>query len=258
MQPELNTLWVDGPLSHLERICLASMLKQGHRVTLHTYGKVTNVPQGIIIKSATDTLPLDDTYRHRKTSSISLFADYFRCVLLKKEMGVWVDLDCFLLQPLEVPSHGYLLGHELNTINSAVLHLPSDSPILHDLLTACTAPNKSPYWLDFRRKIIKRAAYIISGKKWHLGDMGWGIVGPVALTRLIPRYNLLDKVQPMKAFYPVDRQGSTRLFESVPFRHIIDDPEVKSIHIYDKERKWEDPIPGSFIAWATERVSSYL
>jgi len=258
MLPELHTLWVEGPLSNLERICLASMLKQGHRVILHTYGQVTNVPKGIIIKPAAETLPFDDTFRHSKTKSISLFADYFRCVLLKKEMGVWVDLDCFLLQPLKVPSHGYLLGHEINTINSAVLHLPSDSPILDDLLAACATPNKSPYWLNFRRGIIKRLGCILSGKKWHLGEMGWGVVGPVALTRLIPRYNLCDKVQPMNTFYPVDKHGSTKLFEPEPFEHIIDNPKVKSIHVYDKRQKWKEPVPDSFIDWATKSVMAYL
>ena len=129
MLADLHTLWIVGPLSNLEQICLASMLKQGHKVTLHTYGKVENVPNGVIVCDAEKTLPYDDSYRHGKTGSISLFADYFRCVLLKKEMGIWVDLDCFLLKPLEIPSHGYLLGHEKNTINSAVLHLPGDSPV---------------------------------------------------------------------------------------------------------------------------------
>ena len=258
MLPELHTLWIEGPLSHLEQICLASMLRQGHRVVLHTYGKVTNVPRGVVIKSASRVLSYDDSYRHHKTRSISLFADYFRCVLLKNGMGIWVDLDCFLLQPLELPSHGYLLGHEIKTINSAVLHMPSDSPLLQDLLAACETPNKSPYWLDFRRNYIKRPAYAIIGKKWHLGDMGWGIVGPVALTRLVPHYNLLDKVQPMKTFYPVDRQGSARLFDPEPFDHIVDDPEIKSIHVYNKKRKWEAPVSGSFMDWATKRVDSYL
>ena len=258
MLPELHTLWIEGPLSHLERICLASMLTQGHKVILHTYGKVTNVPKGVIIRSASNVLPYDDTYRHRKTQSISLFADYFRCVLLKKEMGIWIDLDCYLLQPLELPSHGYLLGHEINTINSAVLHLPADSPILKDLLEACKTPTKSPDWLDFRRKYIKRPAYLLSGKGWHLADMGWGIIGPVALTRLVPRHNLLDKVQPMKTFYPVDRHGSARLFDPQPYNNIIGDPDIKSIHIYDKKRKWEKPVPDSFIDWASKKVSACL
>ncbi len=173
-------------------------------------------------------------------------------------MGVWSDLDCFFFQPLEVPSHGYLMGHEINTINSAILKLPSDCPILKDILNACRKPNKSPYWLDFRRKYVKRLGYFLTGKTWHLGNMGWGIVGPVALTRLVPRYNLLDKVQPMKAFYPLDRHGTEKLYDPEPFDHLINDPEIKSVHIYAKERKHETPVPGSFIAWATEDVADYL
>ena len=225
---------------------------------IHTYGKVDNIPKGIIVCNAQETLAYDDNYRHGKTGSISLLADYFRCVLLKREMGVWVDLDCFLLQPLEVPSHGYLLGHEINTINSAVLHLPSDSQVLNDILNSCELPDKSPYWLDYRRRFLKRAAYAFSGKPWHLGEMGWGIIGPVALTRLIPKYNLLDKVQPMKAFYPLDRHGSSKLFEAEPYDQILNDPDIKSIHIYDKRKKHENPIPDSFVHWATQELQCYI
>jgi len=258
MLPKLNTLWIEGALSNLERICLASMLKQGHEVTLFTYGKVTNIPKGVKLGRAEDILPYDDSLRYAKNNSITLLSDYFRCILLKREMGIWVDLDCFLLKPYIVPSHGYLLGHEINTINSSVLCLPSDSEILQDMLDACANPNKSPYWLDFRRAYVKRLAFALSGRQWHLGQMGWGIVGPVALTRLVPRYNLLDKVQPMDAFYPLDRHGTAKLFEAEPFDHILDNPNIISIHIYAKEKKWDKPVPNSFIEFATESVKDYL
>lgn len=258
MLPTLNTLWIKGPLSHLERICLASMRKQGHRVVLHTYGRVENIPKGIVVKDAAEILPFDDTYRHEPSGSISVFADYFRYVLLKKQLGVWIDLDCFCLAPIEIPPHGYLLGHETNTINGAVLHLPSDSPVLDDLLTACRNPGRSPYWLDFRRRYLKRLWFLVTGRKWHLGVMGWGIVCPVALTRLIPRYGLLNKVQPTKTFYPVDRQGSAKLFDPEPFGHLVEDTDIKTIHIYAKQRKWEKPVPGSFMEWATEYTKDFL
>ncbi|VAW56906.1 hypothetical protein MNBD_GAMMA07-188 [hydrothermal vent metagenome] len=258
MLPKLNTLWIEGALSNLERICLASMLKQGHEVTLHTYGEVTNIPEGVIVKSGQDTLPYNDSFRYKRNNSIALFSDYFRCMLLKKEMGLWVDLDCFLLKPYVLPPHGYLLGHEMNTINSSVLHLPNDCEILQDIITACENPNESPYWLDFRKAYLKRAAYALSGKKWHLGEMGWGVVGPVALTKLIPHYNLLDKVQPMKAFYPLNREGTAKLYNPEPFDHIVNDPDITSIHVYAKEKKQEAPVSGSFIEYATNSVSAYL
>jgi hypothetical protein len=239
------------------------MLKQGHKVVLHTYGKVENVPDRVIVENAADVLPFDDSYRFRGTSgqrkgSIALFSDYFRYMLLEKNMGIWVDLDCYCLRPLEVPKHGYLVGFEKQTINGSVLRLPSDSQILKDLLHACRHPNESPYWLDFRRKYIKRLGFALTGKEWHIGEMGWGIIGPVGLTRLIPHYDLLDKVQPMKAFYPVDRNGSARLYNDEPFDHITNDPDIKSIHFYAKEKKWDEPVPGSFIDWATTNVKDFL
>lgn len=263
MLPELHTLWIEGQLSHLERICLASMVKLGHKVTLHSYGKVEGVPGNVKISDAADVLPFDDSYRFRGTSgqrqgSIALFSDYFRYALLEKEMGIWVDLDCYCLHPFEVPDHGYLVGFEKQSINGSVLRLPADSQILKDLLIACRSPNKSPYWLDFRRKYIKRLGYALTGREWHIGIMGWGIIGPVGLTRLIPKYNLLDKVQPMKAFYPLDRAGTAKLYDPEPFNHLINDPEIKCIHVYAKERKNEIPVAGSFMEWATNNVKDFL
>ncbi|NIQ08729.1 MAG: galactosyltransferase Lgt5, partial [Gammaproteobacteria bacterium] len=79
MLPDIHTLWIEGPLSNLERICLASMLKQGHTVYLHTYGEVTNVPAGVIMKDAADLLEFDASYTHTKknrANNINLFSDY--------------------------------------------------------------------------------------------------------------------------------------------------------------------------------------
>lgn len=260
MLPKLNTLWVRGELSSLERICLASMAKLGHPVVLYSYDKISNVPKDVELRDARQVVSVDEIDRYRRDGKIcyALFSDYFRYVLLEKKLGIWMDTDCYCFRPIVLPEHQYLAGYEINTIANAVLHLPFDSPILKDLLTACRAPTKSPYWLDARRRFVKQPSYLIRGKKWNLGAMGWGIVGPKALTYLVPKYSLQDKIQPMKTFYPLARAGSAKLFDPHPFMHLVDDPEIKSLHFYAKERKNEQPVPGSFFAWATENVADYL
>ncbi len=52
MLPEIKTLWIGGDLSRLERVCLASFIAHGHKVTLYTYGDVGNIPKGVVLEDA--------------------------------------------------------------------------------------------------------------------------------------------------------------------------------------------------------------
>ena len=40
----IGTLWIGGPLSFLEQMCLLSFVAQGHKVTLFHYGEIAHVP----------------------------------------------------------------------------------------------------------------------------------------------------------------------------------------------------------------------
>lgn len=55
---DLAILLVYGHLSALERMCLRSMLAQGHRVTLYTYDDVAGAPEGVVRRDANEILPL--------------------------------------------------------------------------------------------------------------------------------------------------------------------------------------------------------
>ena len=41
----INMLWVGSSLGRIEQLSIASFLSAGHRVKLHTYGDIANVPQ---------------------------------------------------------------------------------------------------------------------------------------------------------------------------------------------------------------------
>jgi hypothetical protein len=48
----IGTLWIGGPLSFLEQMCLLSFVAQGHKVTLFHYGEIAHVPQDIEVIDA--------------------------------------------------------------------------------------------------------------------------------------------------------------------------------------------------------------
>jgi len=48
--PVAQGLWIGGELSVLERLSIASFLKNGHRVHLYTYEGVTSAPEGTEVR----------------------------------------------------------------------------------------------------------------------------------------------------------------------------------------------------------------
>ncbi|MFP4538998.1 MAG: hypothetical protein ACLFPA_11940, partial [Dichotomicrobium sp.] len=57
--PVLNTMWVEGPLSYVEQVCLKSALACGHKVVLYTYFDVTGVPDGVEVRDGREVMGED-------------------------------------------------------------------------------------------------------------------------------------------------------------------------------------------------------
>ncbi|MEL7214386.1 MAG: hypothetical protein AAGJ96_00445 [Pseudomonadota bacterium] len=132
---DLATLWVYGHLSALERMCLRSMLAQGHQVTLYTYDDVAGVPDGVVQRDANEILSLGP-YEPDMLLPGATIADIFRLTLMQKTDEVWMDSDMLLLRPLateETHIYGRIVS---GRVNNAVMALPQDSPVPGDILAA--------------------------------------------------------------------------------------------------------------------------
>ena len=81
--PEIGALWVEGPLSFLEQLCLTSFRDAGHEVTLFTYGLVTGAPPGVTLRDAREILPTETFVTHGRTGSPAPHADKFRYRMLR-------------------------------------------------------------------------------------------------------------------------------------------------------------------------------
>src|SRR5262245_41766923 len=126
-------LWIGPALGPLERACMNSVRRQGHRLVLWCYEEPRHVPDGVELADAAEILPRHRLIRHR-SGSVSLFSNLFRYELQRRGLGTWLDCDVYLLKPLDGESP-YLLVEEVpGTINSAVLRTPPDSPLLPPLI----------------------------------------------------------------------------------------------------------------------------
>src|SRR4051794_39198783 len=88
-----HAFWVGARLSAIAHACLASFVRIGHRVVLHSYDSVDNLPRGVECADANAIVPRHHLFVHVDTGSYSLFSDYFRYQLLARNPGVYVDCD---------------------------------------------------------------------------------------------------------------------------------------------------------------------
>lgn len=234
---QIGMLWVDGPLSFLEQLCIKSFLDAGQHVRLYTYGDVPNIPDGAERRDAREVMPDENIITHKRTGSPAVHADRFRYRMLAQHHDlIWADTDAYCVKPFNTENghfHGRLAAHE---INNGVLRLPPDSPTLYDLIDYTENPYRIPPWLPskLRAELIRDA---LDGNPKHAGEMPWGVWGPRALTWLLQQ-NGEDRFSfPTQVLYPVsykERRVMSRANGGAE-RFITD--ETMSIHFYGRRMR---------------------
>lgn len=242
------TLWIGPRLGPVERACLKSVVNQGHRLALYCYDEPAGVPDGVELRDASEILPRDRIIRH-KTGSFALFSNWFRYELQRREAGTWLDCDVYLRAPIDGASP-YLFGEEApGRINTGVLRLPPDSPLLPPLL-ALFEERSVPPWLPFRSRMAARLRVLRRGRS-GLAEMPWGSAGPNALTYLARRHGMSGHALPSDIFYPAPWQDA--LWITDPGRRLEDvvAPGTVAVHLWNERIKQVKDLParpGSFLA----------
>ncbi len=242
-------LWIGPGLSALERACMRSVMAQGHALALYTYGDVDGVPGGVEQRDAAQILPRSAVVRHQ-SGSVALFSDHFRFELQRRGLGLWLDADTYLLAPLDYPRGVHVFGwNEPGWLGAGVLQLPADSPIVSEVLGLFERPHV-PNWLRWQDRLRSHVRAVIAGGV-ALGELPWGVAGPLALTALARKHGVIDHAQERSTFYPFDYAQGDWIFD--PARKLEEwiTPQTRAIHLYNHmiaPRKSEPAVPGSFMA----------
>jgi hypothetical protein len=188
-------LWVEGPLSDLERLCLVSYLAHGHEVHLYTYGEVAGLPAGVRVLPAQSVLPASAIFRYRAElgGRYAAFSNLFRYKLLHDRGGWWTDLDMVCLRPLEI-GDDWVFAAERRRDGGTVV---------------ATAIIKAPQGSAFFAGCFEQAL--------HHPQRGavWGITGPALLDEAVARAGLAAFVRPPEAFCPIDWFSAKDVFGAV-------------------------------------------
>ncbi len=202
---EVGTLWIGGPLSWMEQLCLKSFVDQGQKITLFSYDDIPNVPAGVIRRDGREIIDTDDFIKYEHKNSFALFADWFRLHMIHQCPGmIWIDTDVYCHRPMDYDSD-YVMGFELpgeHRVNNAILGLPHDSDILAQMLEFTEDRHSiAPFLPPKKRREYQAAAD--AGTPVHISQQPWGVWGPQMVTHYVHALGLQDKVQPLDAFYPI-------------------------------------------------------
>jgi hypothetical protein len=255
MLERLNSLWIGAELGQIERLTVVSSLSVGHAFTIYSYApeKLGAVPQGAEVRDAREVAPYESLTLLLERGEGALASDFFRYALLAKGLGIWVDLDLVFLKPIDFEDE-YVFGWEnKKSINGAVLRLPKDSDMLHEL---CGIPQlnwRPPFygprkmaWFYWRR---------LTKGDMRPQDYRWGAFGPSILTHLAKKYGIAHRAKPCSVFYPVRHFDVELLLGPPELVESLLTAETRTVHLWQSvlRRKSKVPPPGSYLDLALRR-----
>src|SRR3954462_5259960 len=161
MLPELLPFG-HGPLARLRRLCLASQVAAGHKVTVYSFEPIAGLPDGAGNAEAEAILPhsfseklrpplADGSWRDWTTLQ---FSDFFRMRLMARHAGLWLDADVLLLKPVEIDSaKPYFAWERRRQIGNSVLYLPPNDGIVRAFENLMAQDELTPDWLALRHRL---------------------------------------------------------------------------------------------------------
>ncbi|MEO1191803.1 MAG: hypothetical protein AAFY02_08610 [Pseudomonadota bacterium] len=245
---DCHSLWIGPRLPPLAQACLMSFLRHGHRVALHCYEPVVDVPAGVEIRDAARILPKSAIIRHYQTNSPSLFSNYWRYKMMESLKGYWIDCDVYCLRPFDYESDPVFGWQQNDVINGAVLRLIPGSPFHRDAIKVFE--DKRPEMPWFSKDQMRRAKLRSFFYRRHLlSVLPWGSTGPRAITYLARKHDEAKKALPVAAFYPLHYEDSGKLLRADFNLSDLVTEETRAVHLWNETllRKDNPPEPGSFL-----------
>lgn len=245
----IGSLWIGTTLSYVEQACLLSFVRQGHPVTLFTYGPVENVPRDITVADARDIHDVSEIF-YSKFGTPVVQSDIFRLRMIQRTGMIWADTDMVCLRPIETVDghvHGYFSD---STVCNALLRLPPDSPALAAYLDYVSDPFPVPPWWSERER--EDAMALKAAGKWkHATAQKHDIYGPPALTHFLRQTGEIAQSQPRGTYFPLPFKELDAAIEPGDLSESHFSPETRAVHLWGRRLRWRLPQlglqAGSFI-----------
>ena len=227
----VKSLWIGGPLTNLERMCINSFIKNGHEFHLYVYDNVEGIPLGTVVKDGNEIINEREIFTYRDpqhNGSFSAFSNWFRYKLLLEKGGWWSDMDMICLKPLNFPNeHTFsseFTGEGDKHITSGLIKAPIGSKVMKYCWDKTQEIGKEVRWGQIGPRLVKEAVeiekeFIISALPCRLIGMNSTLMSEYiefVADRLIVQLGG-DKVyhaqNPFDFMEMISLQGKTNFFE---------------------------------------------
>lgn len=251
------SLWIGERLHYLNQLCLLSHVRHGHPTTLYCTDTVTNVPEGITVRPATDIMPIDMNIV-RQTSE-SFLSNVFRYHMIQQTDAVWIDCDAFCHKPFPDEMQNIFAGHGFRgALNCGVVYIPQRGELITRLIDYYENLPDAPAWFNKqqRKKIEKQDTNLPQAVRIYNAERT--AFGPQAFTYFAQQTGDFEKALSSDYLYPVPFQLNDVFYD--PYGrvegHFTDN--TLSVHLYTNGTKpwWRRnaPLPNSYAARMCEGI----
>lgn len=245
------SLWIGEKLHYLNQLCLKSHLRHGHPVTLYCTDTVTNAPEGVELRPATDIMEISSA--RVKETSASFWSNVFRYKMIEKTDAIWIDCDAFCHKPFPDDWAFIFAGHGLRgALNCGVVGIPKESALLAQLIDYYdNLPDYPPWWNAQQRKKLDALSDELPHST-RIYKTERTAFGPQAFTHFAKVTGDFEKAMGSDVLYPVPFQLNDVFYD--PFGRVegwFSDGTV-SVHLYTNGTKpwWQNhpPLANSYAA----------
>jgi hypothetical protein len=217
-------LWIEGELSRLARLSLASFLARGFKVTLWTYSRSD-------VSAGAGAAPRDANEIAPRQGDLAVLSSLVRYKLLATLGGIWSDMDIVALADNpELPNGPFVASEKRRPFRHKEATATGDG---QTQVTNCFMGNPTPRRLDLWQRAHDEVAALSPE------NSSWENVGPHLLSRL-----MLDKPDPAITILPPEAVDPVAWW-NVPgyFLEIRDPPPSPFMHMYQSiwARRGVDP-----------------
>ena len=245
-EPIIQSLWIGDSLSKLCHISIRSFIKLGHTYHLYTYGKLKDIPEGVIVQDGNEILPESEIFRY-KNGSVSAFSNAFRYKLLFERGHYWVDTDFVCLKRFDfredyVIASEPVLNYTETKLNPCVLKAPYKSHPMYQGFQICMS-NKpkvldgtiqwdlGPSSLRYIHENNNLTRYVVSWRTFNTYEAKDSFVPLISssLVKSLLSQMTMDHSKREKNLYSMCKNYVS--LDDVP-------EETYGIHLYNQTWKW--------------------
>lgn len=251
------SLWIGDRLHYLNQLCLLSHVRHGHPTTLYCTDTVSNVPEGIEVRPATEIMDIDMDIV--ENTSASFLSNVFRYKMIQKTNAIWIDCDAFCHRPFPDEMDNIFAGHGFRgALNCGVVYIPQKGELMDRLLDYYENLPDAPAWFNKqqRKRLERQDTRLPHAVRIYNAERT--AFGPQAFTYFAQQTGDYEKAQTPDVLYPVPFQLNDVFYDphGRVEGHFTD--QTLSVHFYTNgTRPWwrrNEPLPNSYAAQMCEEI----